>query len=83
MPKDPRLSSIGDLIRSGEIKTFSQVFKHIPPTVIARSMKWGISRLNNVRKRPGKLTLEEVYKLAKLFKCGKELMVWVVMEEMK
>lgn len=84
MPKpDPRLTDIGSLIKKGKIKTFSAIFNHIPPTVIADAMHWGHSRLGSVMERPGRLRLEEVYELARLFKIGKDKLFKMVMEEMK
>lgn len=84
MPKtDPRLHDIGSLIKKGKIKSFSAIFDHIPPTVIADAMHWGHSRLGSVMERPGRLRLEEVYELAKLFKCKKDKLFKVVMEEVQ
>ncbi len=81
--RDPRLASIGSLIKSGEIKTFSNIFKHIPKSVIAKSMNWGVSRLETVMDNPGKLTMEECYELGKLMKVkGDKVMMLVAGEVM-
>lgn len=79
---DPRLPDIGSLIKKGKIKTFSAIFNHIPPTVIADAMHWGHSRLGSVMERPGRLRLEEVYELARMFKVKSERLIKMVMEEM-
>jgi plasmid maintenance system antidote protein VapI len=75
------LSAINPLIRSGDIKTFSEIFKHIPPSSVARKLKINYYKMKNIIDNPGKMDMEMVWKLSKLFKVKEERLFALVMSE--
>lgn len=78
---DPRVPALKLLITSGNITSFNEIFLHIPKTVIADLMGWGVSRLDKVIKDPGELTFNECGRLDKEIGLKKGWMSRMVVRE--
>lgn len=69
--KDPRYSTIQGLLKEGEIKQFTDIFKWIPPTVVANDYGTNHNRMKKMVADPSLWTLDEIYKLADLIGCNR------------
>lgn len=78
---DERIPAIKLLITSGNITSFNEIFNHIPKTVIADQMNWGVTRLEKVMKDPGELTFNECKRLDKVLGLKKGWMSRMVSRE--
>lgn len=61
------LACIKPLIRSGSVTTFSGIFKHVPPSLVAKSLGMNYHRLKGMIDQPGKVDVETCYRLGELF----------------
>lgn len=64
--KDPRYLAVKYLLKKGEIKTFKDIFKHIPKTVVAGDMHTNNARMTRLINNPENFTLDELQTLADL-----------------
>lgn len=78
---DSRLTAIRPLIRSGDITSFSQIFDHIPHTVLAKELGIGNTRMKTLITNPRKIEIGLLWKMAKMFKVGDKVLMRVVMGE--
>lgn len=80
---DPRLASIRPLIKAGHIKLFTDIFKLIPPSVLARELKIGYGRMAKIMRNPGLLDIDTCYKIAELIEVKGDVVVRLVSEEVR
>lgn len=80
---DPRLASIAPLIRSGHIKTFSDIFRVIPPSILARELGFNYNKMKGIINNPGKLSVEECYKIGEVLGVKGAVVVKLVNGQMK
>jgi hypothetical protein len=67
MPKDKRYNITKLLIQSGDVKSLSEVFDIIPPSVVARDFGTNYTRFTKLAANPELFRLKEIYTLAELF----------------
>jgi arginine repressor len=66
MEKDPRYTAIKYLLKKEDIKTFKEIFDHIPKTVVAADLGTNNSRMSRLIDDPSLFKMGELYKLAEL-----------------
>lgn len=69
---DPRYLTIRGLLKEGQISTFTEIFKWIPYTVLARDFGTNNNRMKKMIADPSLWTLAEIYKLADLIGYDKK-----------
>jgi hypothetical protein len=65
--KDKRYSSAKALIESGHIRSFREIFDHIPKTVVYQDLQVNFKRFSKAILDPSKLTIGELRTLAEMF----------------
>lgn len=63
-----RYDVIRTMFDQGEIRSLIDIFRFVPKTVVAGDLGKKVARFNTIFKRPGDLTLEDMYRLGHL--CG-------------
>ncbi|HEX9509724.1 MAG TPA: hypothetical protein VF939_04545 [Puia sp.] len=63
--RDPRYDLIKPMIIGGKIKTFTDIFKFIPKTVVATDLGKKVDRFTELMNRIEGFTLEELFMMAK------------------
>ena len=80
MPKDARFEIVAIMYRAGKIKSFRDLFKYIPKTVVTVAMGKRATAMNAIIKDPKRLTLKDIVKLSKLYEISPasifELAMW-------
>jgi hypothetical protein len=75
MPKDTRYKTVQILIDGGHIKTFAEIFEHIPPTVVSKDFGSNYTRFVKLIDNPSDFKLRELYTLASLFEVDSKVMI--------
>ena len=75
MSKDTRYKTVNILIAGGHIKTFSEIFNHIPPSIVSRDFGTNYNRFVNLIGNPSDFKLKELYTLARFFELEDEVMI--------
>lgn len=76
---DERFAATGLLISSGFIKSFADIWKHIPRSVVYKRMGMNYQRFSRLTNNPSLFTLKELELLARLFDVDTEqliMMAW-------
>lgn len=84
--KDPRYQTLKGLLKANEIKQFTDLFKWIPYTIVAKDFGTNNNRMKKMVADPSLWQLAEVYRLAELieYDAGKlALMAVEQVEKMK
>ncbi|HWK08044.1 MAG TPA: hypothetical protein VNS58_30655 [Puia sp.] len=63
--RDPRYDLIKPMIIGGKIKTFNDIFKFIPKTVVATDLGKKVDRFTDLMNRVEGFTLEELFMIAR------------------
>lgn len=77
--KDPRYEVVRVLLQKKKITTFQDIFKHIPRTVVALDLHTNNNRMKKLITYPGKLKLEDILKMADLFKIDLKKMLALIL----
>jgi len=80
---DPRLTSIAPLIKSGHIKVFSDIFRIIPVSILARELKFNYNKMKGIINNPGRLSVEECYKIGEVLGVKGDKVVKLVEGQIK
>lgn len=64
--KDPRYKVINIMIKAGAIKSFKDIFVHLPKTVVAKDLHMNNNRMTRLIEKPGGFTFEDIATIAKL-----------------
>ena len=67
MPKDTRYATIKILIAAGHIKSFRDIFQHIPKSVVYGDLGVNFERFTKLLKNPATFTLQELITLSGFF----------------
>lgn len=67
--KDVRYKTVRIVMAAAEIKTFKDIFKIIPKSIVAKDMHTNNNRMERLINNPDGFTLAEINVLAKLFGC--------------
>ena len=70
MERDARLKIAKELIESGNLKTFRDIFLYVPKTEISRKLGINYTRFLTLVKNPKRLRYEETYSLARIFEVS-------------
>ncbi len=65
MERDPRYDLIRPMITEGKIISFTDIFKYIPKTIVARDLGKKVDRFTDLMNRVEKFTLEELFQIAR------------------
>lgn len=74
MPRDERYKNVKNLIESGRIVVFRDIFlyKAIPKTVVARDLGMHHVTFNKLLDAPQKFTFEDAFHIATLFETDRK-----------
>jgi hypothetical protein len=64
--KDPRYKVINIMIKAGAIKSFKEIFTHLPKTVVAKDLHMNNNRMTNLIEDPKDFRFAEIATIAKL-----------------
>ncbi|HEX6428768.1 MAG TPA: hypothetical protein VF008_13830 [Niastella sp.] len=64
--KDPRYKVINIMIKAGAIKSFKEIFVHLPKTVVAKDLHMNNNRMTRLIEYPGGFTFEDIATIAKM-----------------
>jgi hypothetical protein len=67
MVKDDRYLSVQTMIEANRIQKFSEVFKYIPKTIVARDTGHNYKAFVGRIIKPGNFTIDDIHKLSALF----------------
>ncbi len=81
MAKDRRFKTVGFLIQAGHIKTFNDIFLHIPKSVVYTTMGWNFNRFNRLVKSPQLFTISDLIILASLFEVEPDKVIDLVLAQ--
>lgn len=71
--KDPRYKVINIMIKAGAIKSFKEMFVHIPKSVVAKDLHMNNNRMTRLIAEPGGFTFADIAFIAKI--SGLDFMV--------
>jgi hypothetical protein len=75
MAKDRRYSTVKVLIETGNIKSFREIFDHIPKSVVYSDLGMNYTRFAKLIESPTLFTLQELITLAGFFTLDPKLMI--------
>jgi len=75
MSKDTRYKTVNILITGGHIRTFAEIFHHIPPSIVSRDFGTNYNRFTNLISNPSDFKLKELYTLARFFELEDDVMI--------
>jgi hypothetical protein len=75
MSRDTRYKTVKILITGGHIRTFSEIFNHIPPSIVSRDFGTNYTRFVNLITNPSDFKLKELYTLARFFELEDDVMI--------
>lgn len=79
--KDPRFKAVKVLLNTGHIKTFSDIYKYIPKTVIRNVIGTSGTRMDALVEDPGGYRVGELFKIAGLIGCDAKKFALMALEE--
>jgi hypothetical protein len=75
MTKDKRFKTVKLLIESNNITNFSDIFEHIPKTVIAKHLGTNYNRLSKLVDNVDLFSLRDLFRLARFFEVDDKVML--------
>ena len=81
MAKDQRYDTVKFLLEGGRIKTFMQIFEHIPKSVVANNLGTNYNRLAKMLDQVDLFTLKEIFQLGSLFDINEKEMLDLVYQQ--
>lgn len=79
--RDQRYETIEALLKLGAIKQFTDIFNHIPYSVVAADYGTNNQRMKKMIADPSLWTLEEIYKLADLIGYNRKKLLMMAGEQ--
>jgi hypothetical protein len=83
MAKDNRYNTVKILIEGGHVKTFAEIFQHIPPSVVSNDFGSNYTRFVKLIDNPSDFKLRELYTLASQFEVDSKVMVDLAYNQQK
>jgi hypothetical protein len=83
MYKDSRYDTINKLLKSGEIKKFTDIFTWIPYTIVAKDFGTNNNRMKKMKDDASLWQLGEIYTLAELIGYDKKKLALMAVEEVE
>lgn len=81
--RDHRYDLIKPMIIGGKIKSFNDIFKFIPKTVVATDLGKKVDRFTDLMNRVEGFTLEDLFLMAKSFDIEESQMLMLVENQYK
>jgi hypothetical protein len=81
MRQDKRYITVKILIEMGHITGFSQIFEHIPISVVAIDFGSNYVRFKRLVKNPSRLRLRDIFILAQLFRISEMVMITLILSQ--
>ena len=75
MARDIRYKTVNILIKGGHIKTFAEIFEHIPPSIVSKDFGSNYNRFATLIDTPSDFKLRELYTLASFFEIDEQIMI--------
>jgi len=66
MHKDVRYKAVRDLIRTGSITEFRQIFDTLPKSTLARALRKNTSRIDDIIAHPDDLRYKDIKQMSQL-----------------
>ena len=82
MAEDKRYSTVRILIEGGHISAFSQIFDHIPVSVVATDSGSNYVRFKRLIKNPNRFKLKDIFILAHLFGIPEMMMITLIVSQL-
>lgn len=83
MPKDNRYKTVNILINGGHIKTFSEIFNYIPPSIVCKDFGTNYNRFTKLIDSPSNFKLRELYTIASFFEIEEDIMITLAHNQIK
>jgi hypothetical protein len=80
MKKDERYEVVKDMIETGRITEFKQIFKYMPKTVMAHDLSTNTTRMTRLIDNVEEFTLEEVYEISALIEVDR-LVIFKILDK--
>lgn len=74
---DPRYKVVKELLRKGEIKTFTDIFKWIPKTKVSIDLHMNGNRMTKLIHDPSQFTMANIFKLSELIGCDEKKLLYL------
>jgi hypothetical protein len=65
LKRDERYELVKPMLEIGKIKSFQDIFKFVPKTIVAADLGTKVDRLTKLMKRIEKFTLEDIFTIAR------------------
>lgn len=79
--RDDRYDRVKPMIASGDIKIFSDIFKHVPKTVVAKDLGKKGDRFSQLIKQPDGFILKDLFLIATFCKIEESQVLRLVLNE--
>jgi hypothetical protein len=79
--RDSRYELIKPMLTAGNIRSFNDIFKYIPKTIVANDLGKKVDRFNELMKHVEKFTLEELFTIARFCFISEAKMLRLVESE--
>jgi hypothetical protein len=79
--RDPRYTTVRILIEDHKINRITDIFKYIPPSVVAKDMHTNITALENKFAHLWQFTIGDIYRLAEIIDCDFHLIFHIISDE--
>jgi len=81
--KDPRYKTLRIVINAGGIKSFGDLFKVVPRSVVAGDLRTNNNRFYKLILKPGELTYNEAQKISRIIGCKYSIIRDLIEKEME
>lgn len=72
--KDPRYKVIKIMLAAGAIKSFKEIFTHLPKSVVAKDLRTNNNRMTKLIDEPADFTFKEIDKIAGMIGCDSRVL---------
>jgi len=83
MLSEPKLEIAKDLLESGKIKTFRDLFLYVPKTGIAKELGVNYGRFLGLIKKPGRLRYDESIAIARIFHVSPQIISQIILTQLE
>jgi hypothetical protein len=79
--RDDRYDLIKPMIETGKIKSFNDIFKYIPKTIVAKDLGKKVDRFNALMSRVEEFTLTDLFLIAGFFEVDEDVILRLIMTD--
>ena len=79
--RDDRYDLIKPMIETGKIKSFNDIFKYIPKTIVAKDLGKKVDRFNALMSRVEEFTLIDLFLIAGFFEVDEDVILRLIMTD--